>query len=356
MPHRDLSYRAAPDPERIAHVAELLNASKRPALVAGAGVDRSGGWEALIRLAEQLNAAVWAPPMSERASFPQDHPLFQGFLPFAQKPLGEKLAENDIVLVLGAPVFRYYPYVPGPVVKENTRLLHITDDPEEAARAPMGDSILGDVGFAVTQLADLVTAGARPAPTLHPPVTPTPPQTPIPPAFVMDALARLPDNTIFVNESPSNIMHFYARVPIKRSGSYFFNASGGLGWAIPTSVGLKLAHPDRPVVCVIGDGSTMYSVQALWTAAHHALPIVFVVMCNGEYNILKAFAEFEKTPNVPGLDLPGLDIAMIAQGMGCASQRITQPEEFEEALQTALRNDRPTVLNVIIDAKTPSLL
>ena len=133
---RTQSERVGPDPVRLAEFARHIGAAENPALVLGAALDRSDGWEAAIRLAEKLRVPVWAPPETERAVFPEDHPLFRGFLPFAIAPLAEKLKAHDLVVVIGAPVFRYYPYVPGDYLPDRTRLLHITDDPAEAAGGP----------------------------------------------------------------------------------------------------------------------------------------------------------------------------------------------------------------------------
>src|SRR5919202_3560656 len=166
-PHeaREIDYRMAPDPEGLDKAARILESSRRPAIVAGAGVDRAGAWYDTVTLAEKLNAAVWTDPMHPRAGFPQDHHLFQGPLPLAQAPIADQLSEYDVVLVLGAPVFRYFPYVPGPPVKRGTQVVHVTDNPEEASRAATGLGIMGDVALAIRQLNERLPKKAdRPAP------------------------------------------------------------------------------------------------------------------------------------------------------------------------------------------------
>jgi len=130
--------------------------------------------------------------------------------------------------------------------------------------------------------------------------------------------------------------------------SWFFSPSGGLGWGVPAAVGIALGDRDRgvsrPVIGLIGDGSTQYSVQAFWTAAQHKLPIVYVIMRNHEYSILKAFARLEETPGVPALDLPGLDIASVARGYGCHAVDVKTVEDLEREFQQALSADGPTVI------------
>jgi benzoylformate decarboxylase len=358
---RQVSTRIGAEPQRLREFADLLAASTNPALVVGAGVDRAGGWEAAVALAEKLRAPVWSTPFAERTSFPEDHPQYQGMLPPAIKPLADKLRGHDTVLVIGAPVFRYYPYVPGEYLPEGTRLLHVTDDPEEAARAPVGDSLLADARLACRAFAEMLPASDRPTP--KPPAGPPPPEqgTPLSPDALYAALASVwPDDGVLVEESPSNVEALRRRLKIRRPASFFTTGSGGLGYALPAAVGVAMGERDtgrrRPVVGVIGDGSFQYSVQALYSAAQHRLPVVYVVPVNHEYAILKAFAEFEKAPGVPGLDLPGMDIPAIARGYGCRAQAVGSADEFTEAFRSALGADGPTVLTVPISAKVPPLL
>lgn len=360
---RSVSTRVAPDPARLTQFAQRLAQSQSPALVLGAAIDKAGGWDDAIRFAEKLNAPVWAPPASERVSFPEDHPLYQGILPFAIGPLSEKLKGHDLVLVIGAPVFRYYPYIPGDYLPQGTDLLHVTDDPAEAARAPVGDSLLADAVLTLQALTDQIPVSKRPAPaprTKRPslPETPGDQLTAADVYWVMNDVR--PDNAVLVEESPSNLAQFHQWLPITRPQSFFTFASGGLGWALPAAVGIALGEREtnrnRPVLVAIGDGSFQYSLQALWTAAQQALPVVYVVLNNSEYAILKAFASLEDTPGVPGLDLPGIDIVALAGGYGCHAERVTDKAGLSDALRRAFEAKGPTVIDVPIASAVPSLL
>jgi benzoylformate decarboxylase len=358
---RSVATRFAPDPRRLGEFAAIVAGSRSPALVLGAAVDRAGAWPAAVALAERLAVPVWSAPASERAGFPEDHPQFRGVLPFAIGPLAETLRGHDTVLVVGAPVFRYYPHMPGDYLPAGARLLHVTDDPDEAARAPVGDSLLGDAGLTLAALVDLVPAADRSPPPPRP--APEPPEvtTPLSADALFAALARhWPADGVLVQESPSNLTALRRRLRITRPASYFTMASGGLGFGLAAAVGIALAERDtgrgRPVVAVIGDGSFHYSVQALWTAARLRLPIAVVVPVNHQYAILKAFADLKETPGVPGLDLPGLDITAVAHGYGCATTVVETPEQLGEALAVALAADRPTVLPVPISTDVPRIL
>ncbi|MFG1650755.1 benzoylformate decarboxylase [Micromonospora sp. NPDC049275] len=358
---RSVATRFGPDPQRLEMFARVLADSRDPVLVFGPGVDRSGSWPAAVALAERLGAPVWSAPAPERAVFPEDHPQFRGVLPFAIGPLAEALRGHDTVLVVGAPVFRYYPHVPGNHLPEGARLLHVTDDPDEAARAPVGDSLLGDPGLTLAALLDLVPAADRQPPA--PRAVPPPPEVTVPlsaDAMFAALAAHWPADGVLVQESPSNLSALRRHLRINRPASYFTMASGGLGYGLPAAVGVALAERDtgrgRPVVAVIGDGSFHYSVQALWTAARLALPVVVVVPVNQQYAILKAFAELKDTPGVPGLDLPGLDITAIAAGYGCATEVVQTPDELGAALAAGLRAKGPTVLPVPISTDVPTIL
>ncbi|WP_327064779.1 benzoylformate decarboxylase [Kitasatospora sp. NBC_01250] len=351
---RTVSDRVTPDEQRLRLFADRISASRRPALVFGPEVDRSGGWESAVALAERLRAAVYGAPLLDRASFPEDHPLFRGPLGISIKAVGDRLAEHDLVVVIGAEVFRYYPYVPGEYLPAGTRLLHITADPEVAAAARMGDSLLGDPKIAIDRLVDLVADGSArtaPEPMARPRTLPPTPSRPLTPPEVYAALSRVrPPDAVIVNESTSTMAQQLEWLPTTRPGSFFATASGGIGWATPAAVGVALGDRangvSRPVVGLIGDGSFQYSVQAVWTAAQHELPIVYVVMRNKEYSILKSFAELEETPGVPGLDLPGIDIASVARGFGCHAVDIDTTEDLEREFTRALTSRTTTVLVV----------
>lgn len=368
---RSVSQRIAPDPDRLKEFADILSGATSPALIFGAAIDRGAGWPDAIALAEALDATVFAAPASERCPFPEDHPLYAGGLPFAIGPLCAKLKGHDVALVIGAPVFRYYPYVAGEYLPEGLRLLHISDDPAETARAPVGDSLVGDAVLATRGLAGLVTphgTGSRVREKLAHRMAPHPasdaPATTgeVPTAaevFAALAQVRLP-HTVLVEESPSNLADLHTHWPITEPATFFTFASGGLGWNLPASVGIALGERDtgrnRPVLLIIGDGSFQYSLQALWTAAQSGLPLVILALRNGEYGILKSFAVLEQTPGVPGLDIPGLDLVSLAKGFGCAAERISDLGVLKQRVAAAFNATGPTVFEVPINPSIPPLI
>ena len=343
--------RAGPDPQALEDLAGRLAGASDPVLVVGPDVDASGGWDAAVALAERCRLPVWAPPASGsgRIGFPEDHPCFRGILPPAIGPLAQTLEGSDLVVVVGAPVFTYYPYIPGPVLPEGTSLMLVTNDPDEAARAPAGDAIVADVALALEALLAQVPAANRPLPAPRPAPQPAPASDPISAQAAMAALREvLPADGVVVNESPSNMLALRSQLRLSRPGSYFTAAGGGLGYGLPAAVGVQLGRPERPVVGVIGDGSVHYAVPALWSAVAHEVPVTVLVVRNDEYAILKWFAEFEGEMGAPGLEVAGLDNVAIARGYGMAARRVDGVDELRTALSEGIASDVPELVEVTV--------
>ncbi|MBI3687081.1 MAG: benzoylformate decarboxylase [Actinobacteria bacterium] len=339
---------AVPDPAAMRDLAGRLARATRPALVVGGVLDADGGWPAAVALAERARMAVYGAPLEGRSGFPEDHPLYRGALLPAMAPLSRQLEGHDLVLVAGAPVFRYYPHIPGSVLPDGAELVQLTEDPDEAARALTGQAILGNPAAALRTLAESVPVSDRPypEPAMAPPAADLA-GTPLSPAAVYTVLAKvLPAETVVVNESPSSASVLRQYLPTQRPGGYFFGAGGGLGFGLPAAIGVQLADPTRPVVAVLGDGSIQYAITALWTAATYRVPITVVVMSNREYGILRWFAGAEHVTGVPGLELPGLDSLRIAEAYGVPGVRPASAGELAEAVRDAVAADGPRLIDV----------
>ncbi len=416
----------APDPAAVGELGAQLAAAAAPALVAGAEVDAGGAVPALVGLAEALGAPVWAAPLSGRCAFPEDHPLFAGFLDPERGAVATALAGHDLVAVLGAPAFTYHVTRTGPVPPLPALAL-VDDDPDVLARAPRGRRVHAAAGPAVRALlaavrdagagrsapgpadgdgpapswpAGAARPAARPAsrvratahrngpdaarsrpvggsgadgapapgqqrPTgpgadgpgagaLRPRPAPPAPTSPPTAAFVYAALAAaLPPGGVVVEEAPSHRgdLHEHLRL---QGGDFLANASGILGWGIGAAVGAALARPDDPVVAVLGDGSAMYGIQALWTAAREGVRAVFVVLDNGGYRAVELLGSAAGGAKLPGTVLGGLDFAALAQAQGVPARRVDTAAELPPALGAALRGPGPTLLHVPVDAGGPA--
>ncbi|HVW40048.1 MAG TPA: benzoylformate decarboxylase [Amycolatopsis sp.] len=342
-----------PDRDAIAEVARALDASERPAIVVGAAVDGDNAVLEMIALAEKTNAAVLAAPFSARCSFPENHSQFAGFLKPSQRAVHERLQSYDLVVVIGAPAFTYHVPSQGEL-PETPPVYLIHDDPAALARAPHATAVASTPRAAITTLTGLVSAEhgrAKPVPRERAPRTPAPaPGELMRGAYVLDVLAPLlPDNVLVVEEAPSQRPKIQEHLPITVAGAGFLTmASGVLGYGLPAAVGASMAQPGRPVVAVLGDGSSMYGIQALWTAAQHHTPVVFIILDNAEYGAVREQATVTGKGKVPGADLGGIDFCGLARSMGCDARYVELPDELEPAIRKALASGTPTLVHVRI--------
>jgi benzoylformate decarboxylase len=356
LPARQVSREIGPAPEAMRALAAALEKSERPAFVVGPAVDRAAAVDVMVRLAEKAKAAVWVSPFSARCSFPERHPQFSGFLPASPGQLSNALHGHDVVVVIGAPVFTFHVEGHAAIFDGGTALYQITDDADAAAVTPVGNSIVATMKPALSMLLEMLRETRRAAPSGRK-LPPAPSATdPIPVEFLLHTLSQaMGETAALVEEAPSHrpIMHQF--MPMPGADSFYTMASGGLGFSLPASVGVALGRPERRTVCLIGDGSAMYSIQALWTAAQRKLPLTVVVINNSGYGAMRSFSQVMQVRNVPGLDLPGIDFVKIAEGHGCHAVRVTKAAELAPALEQGLSHDGVSLIEVIVDAAVPML-
>jgi benzoylformate decarboxylase len=350
----------AVDAETVRDLAALLAQARSPALVVGAGADSAAAWAALQSLVERLGCPVWQEAFGGRAGFPQDHPRFAGHLPPGRAGLRKTLAGHDVVVAVGAPVFRQYPYEPGPLVEPGTRLAMVTDDPAEAHRSPVELAVLGSVAAVCARLVEMVPSRSpEPAEPQRPSADPPAEDEPIRAPHVLAAMAeRLPRNAVVVEETPSSRPDLHALVPAREPMGFVSAAHGGLGFGLPASLGIRMAQPDRPVVAILGDGSTIYGIQALWSAAHYRLGVLAVVLANGRYAIMHELARAHGAAKPGGggtAPWPAFDevsISRIAEGFGCPARRVLTYADLigvlDEVLPTLADRQEPLVLDVVV--------
>src|ERR1700752_2056547 len=315
---RQVSRELGPDPSSMKTLATAITESKRPALVVGPGVDRAEAVDLMVKVAEKTKAAVWISPFSARCSFPERHPQFAGFLHASPAQLSDALREHDLVVVVGAPVFTFHVEGHASIFDGATAIFQITDDPTAAAVTPRGTSIVATMKPALAMLLELLPETKRAMPAGR--VLPPPPKAgdPIPVEYLMHTLSgAIPDNAVLVEEVPGHRPAMQKFMPMRGQDSFYTMASGGLGYSLPASVGMAMGRPGVRTVCLIGDGSAMFSIHALWTAAQRNLPLPIVVINNSGYGAMRSFSQVMQVRNVPGIELPGIDFAKLAQGHGC---------------------------------------
>jgi benzoylformate decarboxylase len=355
-PHavRNVSRRIAGDPQALAAAAAQLAAARTPVLVVGAGVARDQAWHETVALAERLGAPVWASPLSARCGFPETHPLFAGFLPANRAGIVGCLRGADLIVVLGAPVFTYHVEGDGSHVPDGAALLQLTDDPAAAAWAPVGTAIVTDLKIGVGALletpsrgppsssaspAPRPSAGRQPAPRLAPDV--------LSDRYLLQRIATLRSaDSIIVEEAPSSRTPMHDYLPILEPDTFHTCASGGLGHGLPAAVGVALAHPQRKVIAILGDGSAMYAIQGLWSAAELGVAVAFIIIVNSSYRALEEFGRHFAIETLPGVKLAHLDFCALARGHGVEARRVERCEELDDALRELYSAKVPRLLEV----------
>ncbi len=345
----------AVEPAVVDALAAFLDEARSPALVVGAGADDEASRAALVALAERLGAPVYQEAFGARAGFPHDHRLFAGLLPAGRPGLRERLAPYDTLLVVGCPAFRQSFYAPGRLTMPGTRIALVTEDAEEAYRSPAELAVLASPASVCAALAARVTPrDASPPAPFEPPADPEPPRPgePMRASHVLAALAgRLPRGAIVLEEAPVDRPELQERMPAFEPFGYLSAAMGGLGFAVPGATGLRMALPERPVVAVVGDGSTIYGIQGVWSAAHYRVGVLFVVLSNGGYAIMDRLAESQGgAPPWPSFG--EVELATVARGFGCPSRRVVTYDELtaalDEVVPTLAGRSEPLLLDVAI--------
>jgi benzoylformate decarboxylase len=346
---RQVSESLRGDPTLIETVARELAAAERPVFVVGAAVARDDAWDEVIALAERHQAKVWVSPLSARNSFPENHRLFAGFLAADRARIVASLAGHDLVLALGAPVFTYHVEGVGPHVPPGAKLFQLVDDPAQAAWTPVGLSVVTSLRHGLRDL----LAGPAPRTRAAPGELVRPPRLSgqLTDKYLVQQIAALrPAGSIIVEEAPSTRGPMHDFLPILERDTFYTCASGGLGHGLPAAIGVALARPGAKVIALLGDGSSMYSIQALWTAAQLKLPITFVIVNNRRYEALVQFGRHFGLARTVGTSLADIDFCGLATSQGCQALRVDRADALDEALRVALGATEPTLLEVVVES------
>jgi benzoylformate decarboxylase len=335
------------DPELLARAGQALRAARRPAIVVGASVARDEAWTETLQLAERHQAPVWVSPMSGRNSFPENHRLFAGFLPADRGKIVERLTGSDLVLVLGAPAFTYHVEGFGPHIPPGAELIQLTDDPSMAAWTPVGMAIVTNLGHGIRALLSQPPPAKRAAPG---PFARAPrlDGSRLTDRYLLQQIANLqPPGSVIVEEAPSSRGPMHDYLPIVEPDGFYTCSSGGLGHSLPAAVGVALARPDRKVIAILGDGSSMYSIQGLWSAAQLGLSIAFIIIRNGRYEALHEFGQHFRLDQLPGTELPQIDFCGLARAQGVSASQVASAGELDAALSQAFRSSEPVLVEVV---------
>jgi benzoylformate decarboxylase len=346
---RQVSSAVRGDPALLEGVATALSVAERPALVVGASVARDDAWDEVIALAERHQAKVWVSPMSARNGFPEDHRLFAGFLASDRARIVASLGGHDLILVLGAPAFTYHVEGFGPHIPAGARLFQLIDDPSIASWTPVGVSVVTSLKLGILDL----LAGPAPRPRAAPDRLVRPPPVsgaPLTDKYLVQQIAALrPAGSIIVEEAPSTRGPMHDYLPILARDTFYTCASGGLGHGLPAAVGVALGRPREKVIALLGDGSSMYAIQGLWTAAQLKLPITFVIVNNRRYEALLQFGRHFGLPQTVGTTLAEIDFCGLAISQGCRAVRVDRQQSLDGVLRSAFQAAEPTLVEVVVE-------
>lgn len=373
------SYTATrPDPAGIAAMAKLLAAANSPAIVAGDDIARAGADKTLVRLVEKLGASVWFEGLRGQNSFPTDHPAYRGTLAFDAPGVARQLADSDLVLMVGGPFFEEVWYAPGSPFAAGTRVLQIEAGVSRLAyNFALDAGVVADAGAALEALdaaltgVDAAAASKRNEAMKARKAADDAAQkarvekawarTPTSMARAMAEIrAGSPNDVVVVDETITANLDLFKTFTFKGPGDYFSGRGGGIGQGLAGAIGVAVAETKRPILCVSGDGSSMYSIQALWTAAHHDLPIVFVILANREYRVLKhnidAYRQrFDVKSNRPYMHMdltgPTMGFVDLAKGMGVAGTYVSKADDIKAAIEAAFKSGKPHLVEIEIEGK-----
>jgi benzoylformate decarboxylase len=366
------------DAAAIAAAAALLAEAKHPVIIAGDAVAQSRAHAELVELAELLGAPVYAEFVPSTASFPASHPLFRGATARTQAAVRQALDQHDVLFSAGADLFTWSlpsnidPMPPG------MRLVHLDTDPWEIGKNyPAEVAILGDPKATLPELTaatrERMTSGGRGAArsrlkvaseatlaeraALKAKARSLAGQTPVLPLALLEAIGdMLPNDAVVIEETLSSSPGIRSLIRSDDPQSFFGLRGGGIGWGLPAAIGAKLALPHRPVVALIGDGSAMYTIQALWTAAHYRIPVVFVILNNTSYRILKQRlhalrGHAEQVDAYVGMELvdPAIDFVGLARSLGVAAERARTVREATDLVAKGIAADAPLLIDVELD-------
>ena len=358
-----------PREEVLKRIAEMALRASRPAILAGHELATREAFAEAAELAELLGAAVYGSSIPYTAPFPTGHPAFMGAFSRAQKQVRATLEGHDLLLVLGADLLRMSVYSPVEPLPPELPVIHVSERAHELGKNYRTDvAVEADVKETLRALLPLLRKNV-PAEAAKKRLAELKSRNwsaqrdkarmeamlaaetkPIDPQYLMLRIAEtLPRDAVVVDEGLVSTAPLPKFLSLKEAKSYYGLASGGLGFAVPGAVGISMALPGRPIAAIVGDGAAMYGIQGLWTAAHHRLPITYVIANNRGYRIIKErLVSFRKTDRFTGMDIrePDIDFVALASSLGVTARRVTDPQDIAPALREAFASGRPNLIDM----------
>lgn len=386
---KPLDVRVRPPVDALKQAAQVLGAARNPAILVGSRTTEADAVAELVAVAERIGAPV----MSEsgtthgRLGFPADHALSAPGMPIWAPEVRARLADHDVILVVGMDLLRLYVYFePARAIPEHIKIVHLDQDPWQIGKNyPVEVGLLGDLKVGLAELDEILSGGMtaaqvdgakkrvtaiadthnRARAALVEEAKGQRNVRPLTPLTLMSSVAHvIPPDVAVVEEAVTTTGTYLERLgALKNTTGYFGHRGWALGWGLGCALGVQLAWPERPVLALLGEGASMYGIQGLWTAARYKLPVTFVICNNAQYQILKVGAQQIGYPaaragHFVGMDLaePEIDFVKLAQSLGVKAQRITDPDELEARLKESFAGDEPRLFDVPVQRGSPPRL
>jgi benzoylformate decarboxylase len=369
--------RSRPADAVLESLAKRLLKAERPVIIVGDEIVKSDALQAAAKFAATLGAPVYQQSVAYGAHFLSEHPCFVGGLSRDQKQVRTLLSKFDLLIALGSDPVRTSVWSEVEPLPDAMPVVHIGQidwdmgknfAAEMAVRADLRETlqalvpVLSKLGgerhaartkAALAELAKNNWTAKRAE--LAQRVEGRGKATPIDPDWLTLQIANaLPKDAVVVNEGLTSSRLISDLIPYRDRYGFHALASGGIGWGLPAAVGIAMAQAPRPVCCYSGDGSAMYSIQSLWTAAHHKLPITYVIANNGGYRIIKQrLKSFHGNDHFIGMDFvePKVDFTALAKSLGMPAEHITEPGAVGPAFERAFATPGPKLLDIVVDGK-----
>ena len=363
------------DLDQIQGLAERLSRAGAPAIIAGDDVTVYDGFDSLTKIAEITGATVFQEGIRVHNNFPNNHPNYRGRMPFYASAIQNLLSPFDLVLLVGGQFFEEVWFDAENMIPESVDVLQIESSAKQLEQNfSVSYGIVGHIGKTLKLLSESLTSSEASSSRNQKllgireererkenqnsiPAEPSPMH---PSTAASEVIKALPTNAIVVDESITNSGEVANALNLSRPHQFYAGRGGGIGQGVAGAIGIQIAHPDKPVVCFSGDGSAMYSIQALWSASHHRLPILFIIWANREYRVLKHNLDiyrlrYDSASNNPyphmDLEKPVIDFVAIAKGHGVDAERIDDPEKIQAAVKKAFESGSPNLLEITIAGK-----
>lgn len=362
------------DQNALNKAAEILAGAKKPVIVVENGVARNNAVAEVVKLAELIGARVYQPWQGD-VNFPNTHQQYLGEFMTGNPATREMLLSVDALVTVGVALFAEGGYLPKPLVTPNTKIVQIDDNPWEISKNyPADAGLLGNIKISLTELIQILQkkinkqdvdarikviieernkinkafADSDEKEKNNYPIAVT--------RLMHEINNTLPPGTLLFEDAPSSSSTLFRIVELNKPDTYFrCRAGGSIGWGLPAAIGGKLAAPDKPVVAVVGDGSSLWSIQALWSAAHYNLPVTFIVCANASYRICKMGLRRKIGERAKGRCLgmdfenPRIDFVKLGESMGLSGQKVEKPEELAKTLKAAFKLNKPNIVEVGIE-------